>query len=289
MGSFYVMFLPLIFKIHVFFLCKRCSPFLMLFHLYKGSLSLSTSIQINIHSLQSFSKSQCAFAVNIQGRRLNDAQYHTNQRLSETIEALALLRACENSRLAALTSRNSSTAHLLQPSPSPAAEPARPLPRTMHSATLVRVVSHTTLEAAPAGSLAGQNQRAGQRPPLVSQGSTRSILRTSMRSVPTVGGGTRRSSRVGSAVSWTVPSLSQIGEDGMAHSSETSSPPAPLVGGVQVEEDRVIGGSVVRVRTKLFRRVSFSSGEEEFEEILVGGTGKQVIFVWGEGVDDIIP
>lgn len=93
---------------------------------------------------------------------------------------------------------------------------------------------------------------------------------------------------MGSAVSWTVPSLSQIGEDGMADSSETSSPPAPLVGGVQVEEDRVIGGSVVRVRTKLFRRLSFSSGEEEFEEILVGGTGKQVIFVWGEGVDSII-
>lgn len=95
---------------------------------------------------------------------------------------------------------------------------------------------------------------------------------------------------MGSAVSWTVPSLSQIGEDGMADSSEPSSrpPPAPLVGGVQVEEDRVIGGSLVRVRTKLFRRMSYSSGEEEFEEILVGGAGKQVIFVWGEGVDDII-
>lgn len=115
--------------------------------------------------------------------------------------------------------------------------------------------------------------------------------------MPKLEGSTRRSSRVGSAVSWTVPSLSQIGEDGTEGSSAaagadlavgSSSAPAPLVGGVQVEEDRIIGGSLVRVRTKLFRRVSYNSGEVEFQEILVEGPGKQVIFVWGDGVDDII-
>lgn len=104
---------------------------------------------------------------------------------------------------------------------------------------------------------------------------------------------------MGSAVSLTVPLLSQIGEDGTIGSSsasgvelttaESPNSPAPMVGGVQVEEDRIIGGSLVRIRTKLFRRMSFSSGEEEFEEILVDGTAKQVIFVWGDGVDDLIP
>lgn len=167
----------------------------------------------------------------------------------------------------------------------------------MRSATLVRVVSHTTLGAAPAGSLAGHHQQGAKRPPLMSQSSTRSILKSSMPTVTTLEGGMRRGSRVGSAVSWTVPSLSQIGEDGMEGSSSAAgagvvavgpSSSAPMVGGVQVEEDKIIGGSLVRVRTKLFRRMSFSSGEEEFEEILVDGAGKQVIFVWGEGVDDII-
>lgn len=113
----------------------------------------------------------------------------------------------------------------------------------------------------------------------------------------TLESGMRRGSRVGSTVSWTVPSLSQIGEDGIEGSSPAAgadvvavgpSSSAPMVGGVQVEEDKIIGGSLVRVRTKLFRRMSFSSGEEEFEEILVDGAAKQVIFVWGEGVDDII-
>ena len=115
--------------------------------------------------------------------------------------------------------------------------------------------------------------------------------------MPKLEGSTRRSSRVGSAVSWRVPSLSQIGEDGTEDSlaaagadlaAESSSAPAPLVGGVQLEDDRIIAGSLVRVKTKLFRRVSYNSGEVEFQEILVEGPGKQVIFVWGDGVDDII-
>ena len=102
---------------------------------------------------------------------------------------------------------------------------------------------------------------------------------------------------MGSVVSWTVPSLSQIGEDGTEHSSLTAvdatsagsaSSPSPIIGGVQGEEDRIIGGALVRVRTKVFRRVNYSSGEEEFEEILLDGCGKQVILVWGPGVDDII-
>ena len=62
--------------------------------------------------------------------------------------------------------------------------------------------------------------------------------------MPKLEGSTRRSSRVGSAVSWTVPSLSQIGEDGTEGSSAaagadlavgSSSAPALLVGGVKVE------------------------------------------------------
>lgn len=169
----------------------------------------------------------------------------------------------------------------------------------MRSATLVRVVSHTTLGAAPPGSLASYNQQAAKRPPMISRDSTKSILKSSNHSGHTLEFGMRRNSRMGSAVSWTVPLLSQIGEDGTVGSSSASGadvataesplPPAPMVGGVQVEEDRIIGGSLVRIRTKLFRRMSFSSGEEEFEEILVDGTVKQVIFVWGDGVDDLIP
>lgn len=229
-----------------------------------------------------------------QERQPNDPQKYTNHRFFQTIEALALLHACKKSRLAALTSGNSSTVHLLAPSPPPSPEGARPPPRTMQSASLVHVVSHMTMTAAPAGSLAGQNQQTAQRPPLISRGSTKSILKTSLSSVPTLAGGTRRGSRMGSVVSWMVPSLGQIGEDGMTGSSadagadaageELSLPPTPLV----VEEDRVIGDPLVRMQTKVFRRMNYSSGEEEFEEILVNGARKQVVFVWGEGVDDII-
>ncbi|MCJ1464493.1 hypothetical protein MMC07_003106 [Pseudocyphellaria aurata] len=163
----------------------------------------------------------------------------------------------------------------------------------MRSATIVRVVSHTTLGAAPSGSITGQNQQqAAQRPPLMSRGSTRSILKSSLNS-PAPEDGLRRDSRMSSVVSWTAPSLSQIGEDPVEVSSAAAGPASPpaqpqRVGGVQMEEDRIIGNSLVRVRTKLFRRMSYRNDEEEFEEIMLDGAGKQVIFVWGEGVDDII-
>lgn len=62
------------------------------------------------------------------------------------------------------------------------------------------------------------------------------------------------------------------------------------------------GGSLLllkRLQTKLFRRISWSSGEEEFVEIKEeeeegeGREGERVIrkkvdFVWGKGVDEII-
>lgn len=96
---------------------------------------------------------------------------------------------------------------------------------------------------------------------------------------------------MGSVVSWTLPLMGQIGEDTVEGSSAGAGPsslPAQLAGGVPMEEDRIIGGSLVRVRTKLFRRTSYGNDEEEFEEILLDGAGKQVFLVWGEGVDDII-
>ena len=52
-----------------------------------------------------------------------------------------------------------------------------------------------------------------------------------------------------------------------------------------------------RLQTKVFRRISWSSGEEEFMEIKeeeeeeregVRGIRKKVEFVWGKGVDEII-
>lgn len=52
------------------------------------------------------------------------------------------------------------------------------------------------------------------------------------------------------------------------------------------ERDR--GETLVKVRTKLFRQISWSSGEEDFEEIFLDEGGKKVVFVWGQGVDGVI-
>lgn len=200
-------------------------------------------------------------------------------------EALALLQDCKASRLAALTKSNSSATHLLAPPPSSAsAEPVR----TIESATIVRIVRHSTLISVPSEQYQSPEQL--QRPALMTRNSSGSILKNregrglSAPAPPPVSETGRRGSRKGSAVSWTAPSLGQISE-GVVDNSGADAP----VGETEDKGPLHQAPPVMkRVRTKVFRCVSWSSGEEEYEEILMEGD-KQVIFIWGNGVDDIIP
>lgn len=182
------------------------------------------------------------------------------------------------SRLAALTKVNSSTTHLSTPPPVAAPAWDKPIP-TVESASIVRIMRHSTLVSVPAEQYPSQEQL--KRPPMPSRSSSGSILKNSSVNVPTLES-SRRGSRKGSAVSWTTPSLGQICE-GVVGVSAATTP-----GNGEVDGTVPLSTALTRMRTKMFRRVSWSSGEEEYEEIFLDGN-KQVIFVWGEGVDDIIP